>query len=586
MILVLVAAMTVLPAYGAEARTVERYGGSTITEPNVKYVYDLLCDELTRDVPAKEVKLDESKHVTIDDVRVAYSLFISDYPECFWANADYSYSHRENNILSISPKYSFEGAALTTARAALEEAVTDIMSGMPNTNNYDKALYLHDRLVENVTYEFIGHHQTAYGALVDGKAVCAGYAAAYQLLLQRAGITAWTVTGYSNEPGEEPVAHAWNVLWPEDGVCVYTDATWNDSDRDTYHYYFNISKDEMEKDHTTSEMFKLPSCNHTDKSYFDNYGNTVDDSTGISELAAMFGAVEDGQRRATVYYEGNNIDSFTQWLKDNQRKLYEALGCGYGSCSYQLSSVANELHMTVTGNFTKETYKVTVNWDDTIRSYDAAVQYVRIGESMTDVTLHAAAGYYFPESYAQQSAYGVTIRRINASEIKISGTPDTDITLTVPSATKMLKAQPTNAVFTSTGVGQGILSSVEAGMKYSLDGINWTEIVSNENIELKNISSDKIYVIRSGDGVTTVDSELQTLTVEKPIEPSYKTDDDATVGDGEKVSEKGDGENDEKPSVNEPASVFGGCGITVTGAAAIWSAAMISLGVMLKKREE
>ncbi|MBO5670640.1 MAG: hypothetical protein J6S41_03745, partial [Clostridia bacterium] len=99
-----------------------------------------------------------------------------------------------------------------------------IMKDLPDGNDYDKALYLHDALAAHVSYVKTGDHQTAYGALVGKKAVCAGYAAAYQLLMKRAGIRNWTVEGSSIDSRTgQTVPHAWNLVWISNDVCVYTD---------------------------------------------------------------------------------------------------------------------------------------------------------------------------------------------------------------------------------------------------------------------------------------------------------------------------------------------------------------------------
>lgn len=61
---------------------------------------------------------------------------------------------------------------------------------------------------------------TAYGALVEGDAVCQGYALAYKLLLDKCGIDSVLVT--SNEMG-----HAWNLV-KLDGSWYHVDVTWDD----------------------------------------------------------------------------------------------------------------------------------------------------------------------------------------------------------------------------------------------------------------------------------------------------------------------------------------------------------------------
>ena len=223
------------PRVSFAAESPERHGATTVSG-NVKYVYDKLAEGITKETPDETIALDREKNVTPDELNKAFKLFVSDYPECFWvsAAASFSYSYfsegANKTVVSVSPNYIFKGAALASAKNAVDQAVTAILSGMQGGSAYEKALYLHDKLAKKVTYEQVGEHQTAYGALVSGKAVCAGYAAAYQLLLQKAGIKAWTVTGWSINPAGIKVAHAWNVVWLDAATCVYTDVTWDDQE--------------------------------------------------------------------------------------------------------------------------------------------------------------------------------------------------------------------------------------------------------------------------------------------------------------------------------------------------------------------
>lgn len=79
-----------------------------------------------------------------------------------------------------------------------------------------KALALHDWLVMNCQYDVTvsrPNAHTAYGAIVEGYAVCDGYANAYNDLLGRVGVTATYVLG--RKPvhlGEDPQLHAWNCV--------------------------------------------------------------------------------------------------------------------------------------------------------------------------------------------------------------------------------------------------------------------------------------------------------------------------------------------------------------------------------------
>ena len=66
---------------------------------------------------------------------------------------------------------------------------------------------------------------TAYGALINGKCVCAGYAAAFKLLAEEAGLSSIVVTGML----DGTMSHAWNKV-NINGEWQIIDVTNNDSD--------------------------------------------------------------------------------------------------------------------------------------------------------------------------------------------------------------------------------------------------------------------------------------------------------------------------------------------------------------------
>lgn len=135
-------------------------------------------------------------------------------------------------------------AAMEAADAILAQTVTAGMS------DYDIAKALHDYLVLNCVYDYDNYLRhtvpaesyTADGALLEGTAVCAGYARAYQLLMQQAGIPCEYVSGYAGG------GHAWNVV-EIDGAWYHVDTTWDDPVPDRAGYvrydYFLKSDDYM-----------------------------------------------------------------------------------------------------------------------------------------------------------------------------------------------------------------------------------------------------------------------------------------------------------------------------------------------------
>ena len=121
----------------------------------------------------------------------------------------------------------------TLAEQIYETCVTEGMS--PS----EQAQALYTWLTQQVRYDFRYYSQleampydstTAYGALHDHLAICGGYAQAYQLLLEQAGIPCITVSGKMG--GEN---HMWNLA-RVDGQWRYFDPT---SDRGRADYGFN-----------------------------------------------------------------------------------------------------------------------------------------------------------------------------------------------------------------------------------------------------------------------------------------------------------------------------------------------------------
>ena len=65
-----------------------------------------------------------------------------------------------------------------------------------------------------------------------------------------------------------------------------------------------------------------------------------------------------------------------------------------------------------------------------------AAQTVAVGEAMTDVLFDAETGYCFPKDYAVDEESGVSVTRVSETQIKVSGTPTADVTITLPAATE------------------------------------------------------------------------------------------------------------------------------------------------------
>ncbi len=163
-------------------------------------------------------------------------------------NISYQYSSSEilemTNIFDNKVNYIIEEyLSDTNDELTLEYIINDYLL---DTTTYDYDDYLNDTIPE------ISH--TAYGALINGVAVCDGYAKAVKVLANILGIESGIVT--SSE-----MNHAWNYI-NINGKYYNLDVTFNDpvpeSNRRRY-TYFNKSNDEMSTSHTWNKT-QYPDC--------------------------------------------------------------------------------------------------------------------------------------------------------------------------------------------------------------------------------------------------------------------------------------------------------------------------------------
>lgn len=134
-----------------------------------------------------------------------------------------------------------ERALLARCRELIDEYVTSDMS------DYEKESIMYSWLTQNVSYDW-SHYDpdtktlrasyTPYGAIVNGTAVCLGYATAFQLFMDILDIECITVVGAAFDSTED---HAWNMV-RIDGEWYCVDATWDNSG--TWNY-FNVTSEWM-----------------------------------------------------------------------------------------------------------------------------------------------------------------------------------------------------------------------------------------------------------------------------------------------------------------------------------------------------
>jgi len=123
--------------------------------------------------------------------------------------------------------------------AALESIVAEVRTKIgANSSVKEIAKAANDAVCEKVTYDFCDdssgrataaskYIRTAYGALVNTRAVCEGYSRLYKAVLNELGVECELVSGYFLD-GESFEPHMWNYVQDEEGHWYAVDVTMND----------------------------------------------------------------------------------------------------------------------------------------------------------------------------------------------------------------------------------------------------------------------------------------------------------------------------------------------------------------------
>ena len=149
---------------------------------------------------------------------------------------------------------------LTMVNQSIEEIerISNQVIDAAGEDKMEQIKLVHDYLVDSMEYDGEGKSDvyTIYGALVNKKAVCKGYAKAYQYILNKLGIPCIVVSGVGENSNGEIEKHAWNyVLIDENWYAV--DVTWDDPiitgtgkiPDNIKHKYYLKGSDEFFKDH-------------------------------------------------------------------------------------------------------------------------------------------------------------------------------------------------------------------------------------------------------------------------------------------------------------------------------------------------
>jgi len=260
---------------------------------------------------------------------------VYDQPSFFWIARDYQ-------IISVGGIYTVRFSVYYPNHKEMMQEIESraevIVGNIPdNSNDYDIVKYIHDELCAGIEYKDNNdeYDHNIYGALVKGECVCEGYAKAFMYLCEKAGINALYFSGTSLKDNVA-VAHAWNAAYL-DGDLYYFDVTWDDLDKNHISYSsFALNSSEIIKNHTFDEYHPIMEADADKYNYFSYNGYILEEYSkeNVAAIVAKQKDVIDIKCTSLVVY--NKLVSAIQ----NPYQLNEILtlaksdNTGFNSFSY------------------------------------------------------------------------------------------------------------------------------------------------------------------------------------------------------------------------------------------------------------
>ena len=413
---------------------------------------------------------------------------------------------------------------------ALSKKVVEIADKFRHLSDVDKVMAVHDYLIDHIEYSNPHIRSFAYGALIEGKAVCQGYAQSLAMILNNLNVECHTIVAMTK--GSNPVLHEW-VRVKLDGKWYYIDLTWDDTPwaEDKNYKYFLINTDMISRDHETG--YSLAGGPEVDGSKYLYYAykkqgifaETKDDidkiiRDQINATNQSYTTVKIAVPASVPDYE---IHGAIRRIAGNQATLKEL---------NDIKSTSGSYHH----------YGFNVGFIKAVPSVNAELMGIRpintAGGTTTGLELT------FSEDIGELTPFNVKISDAHITDIKKTGAGiyeiklgellsrnDTDLTVSVSKRgynisnsektvhISVAKEAAPDVGFEATGLKEGRLVGVEPGLKYSVgDGI-WHDITSTSPVDVTTIYKTPISVVRKSTGEGRLDSETQFIRPINTREP-------------------------------------------------------------------
>lgn len=312
--------------------------------------------------------------ITTTNVEEIISNLVNTNPQIFYIEK-WGWSYYSNGeVVGLNFVYDDSVENIRAKQKQVDRAVEEALESVDTSSMTEEeiALAFHDYLAANIAYDKDNFQNNTlpeyaydiYGAFVEKKAVCQGYALAYMYLLQKENIPCGIASS-------DAANHAWNVI-EIDGKWYHADATWDDPTYDNLgrvmHNYFLISTDTLlsdeakKSDYITETPITESYQEATDKSLEDEFWTNSETVIHYYDENWYY-ADKDEFKIVKYHYSQKNEETL---LQDDY--IWRVIGSssGYYSGNFsRLAGVGNQLYYTTP----TEIYKMNLDNGESLNVY-------------------------------------------------------------------------------------------------------------------------------------------------------------------------------------------------------------------------
>ncbi len=342
------------PPTGSKKKPIEDYSGAKLRDPEKinRYAYEKLSgsektlyEAILDAINNFKSSLDSlPSAVSKDAVFKIVDYLHADHPEIFWFNhgATLYYEATGNIVNKIDFTYCMSKEEAISRKEKIDSAIKPFLSSITSEmSDYEVTLRVYENIIKLVDYDTIGLEKqnkskvtssepddlrSIYGVFVNKKAVCAGYAKAFQYLINLFGIECVYIVSDT---------HAWNLIKLE-GDYYHIDVTWGDgsntkkekSEENVIYYdCFCVTTEEIIRldDHLPEKALPLPTCTATKCNYFRRHGLFFEKYDYEKIREAVCGSAELGKNILAFKFANDSVYKEARKALVDDGKIREAV---------------------------------------------------------------------------------------------------------------------------------------------------------------------------------------------------------------------------------------------------------------------